>query len=59
MKSTKLTEFDLTESPKLRDAFCEGRTEPIKLLKTFKNVLKKENIDGLVHRCVMSIYCQN
>lgn len=35
MKSTKLTEYDLVEPPRLRDAFYGGRTEPIKLLKNF------------------------
>ena len=34
-KNTNLTEFYLIESPQLRDAFYGGRTEPMKLLKTF------------------------
>jgi hypothetical protein len=37
MKSTHLNEHDLVEPPKLRDALYGGRTEPIKLLKNFKN----------------------
>jgi hypothetical protein len=36
MKNTQLNEYDLTEPPRLRDAFYGGRCEPVKLLKNFE-----------------------
>jgi hypothetical protein len=35
MKQTSLSEYDLVEPPKVRDAFFGGRTEPFKLIKEF------------------------
>jgi len=42
--ATNLNEYDLVQPPRLRDAFYGGRTEPIKLLKIFKNATKKASI---------------
>jgi hypothetical protein len=36
MKNITLSEYDLIEPPKIRDSFFGGRTEPIKLLRDFK-----------------------
>ena len=41
MKNTTLTEYDLIESPKIRDSFFGGRTEPFKLIYDFKEKQEK------------------